>query len=79
MPTVVHHAPQMKNWRNIISISRDLVLPLLGVAALIVVSLITFTWEMLSAMSLLYIALLPFGIRSYRRHKAEYERRKAEG
>lgn len=59
-------------------ISRDLVLPLLGVAALVVVCLITFTWEMLTAMSLLYIALLPFGMRSYRRHKAEYEQRKAE-
>jgi CDP-diacylglycerol---serine O-phosphatidyltransferase len=59
-------------------ISRDLVLPLLGVAALVVVSLITFPWEMLTAMSLLYIALLPFGMRSYRRHKAEYEQRKAE-
>ncbi|MBK1869414.1 CDP-alcohol phosphatidyltransferase family protein [Aestuariivirga sp. YIM B02566] len=59
-------------------ISRDLVLPLLGVAALVVVSLITFPWEMLTAMSLLYIALLPVGMRSYRRHKADYERRKAE-
>jgi CDP-diacylglycerol--serine O-phosphatidyltransferase len=59
-------------------ISRDLVLPLLGVAALVVVSLITFPWEMLTAMSLLYIALLPFGMRSYGRHKADYEQRKAE-
>jgi CDP-diacylglycerol--serine O-phosphatidyltransferase len=59
-------------------ISRDLVLPLLGVAALVIVSLITFTWEMLTAMSLLYIVMLPFGIRSYRRHKADYEQRKAE-
>jgi CDP-diacylglycerol--serine O-phosphatidyltransferase len=59
-------------------ISRDLVLPLLGVAALVIVSLITFTWEMLTAMSLLYIVMLPVGIRSYRRHKAEYEQRKAE-
>ena len=47
-------------------ISRDLVLPLLGVAALAVVTLIAFTWEMLTAMSILYIALLPVGIRSYR-------------
>jgi CDP-diacylglycerol--serine O-phosphatidyltransferase len=58
-------------------ISRDLVLPLLGIAALIIVSLIAFTWEMLTAMSILYIALLPFGIRSYRRYKAEYDRRSA--
>jgi CDP-diacylglycerol--serine O-phosphatidyltransferase len=59
-------------------ISRDLVLPLLGVAALVIVSLIAFTWEMLTAMSALYIALLPFGVRSYRRHKAEYEKRSSE-
>ena len=59
-------------------ISRDLVLPLLGVAALAVVTLIAFTWEMLTAMSILYIALLPVGIRSYRRHKAQYEKRNKE-
>jgi CDP-diacylglycerol--serine O-phosphatidyltransferase len=59
-------------------ISRDLVLPLLGIAALVIVSLIAFTWEMLTAMSALYIALLPFGIRSYRRHKAEYDKRSTE-
>jgi CDP-diacylglycerol--serine O-phosphatidyltransferase len=59
-------------------ISRDLVLPLLGVAALVIVSLIAFTWEMLTAMSVLYIVLLPLGIRSYRRHKAEYEKRSTE-
>jgi CDP-diacylglycerol--serine O-phosphatidyltransferase len=59
-------------------ISRDLVLPLLGIAALVIVSLIAFTWELLTAMSALYIALLPFGIRSFRRHKAEYDRRSSE-
>ena len=59
-------------------ISRDLVLPLLGVAALVIVTLIAFTWEMLTAMSILYIALLPVGIRSYRRHKAQYEKRNKE-
>jgi CDP-diacylglycerol---serine O-phosphatidyltransferase len=59
-------------------ISRDLVLPLLGVAALAIVTLIAFTWEMLTAMSILYIALLPFGVRSYRRHQAQYEKRSTE-
>lgn len=59
-------------------ISRDLVLPLLGIAALAVVTLIAFTWEMLTAMSILYIAFLPVAIRSYRRHKAEYEKRNTE-
>lgn len=35
-------------------------------------------WEMLTAMSVVYLALLPFGVRSYRRHKAEYEKRSSE-
>jgi CDP-diacylglycerol--serine O-phosphatidyltransferase len=56
-------------------ISRDLVLPILGIAALFIVSLIAFTWHVLTAMSLLYIAMLPVGIRSYSRHKAEGEKR----
>ncbi|MGE3830227.1 MAG: phosphatidylcholine/phosphatidylserine synthase [Parvibaculaceae bacterium] len=56
-------------------ISRDLVLPILGIAALVIVSLIAFTWHVLTAMSLAYIVMLPVGIRSYRRQKAEWEKR----
>jgi CDP-diacylglycerol--serine O-phosphatidyltransferase len=59
-------------------ISRDLVLPILGVTALLAVSLIAFTWQVLTALSLVYIALLPFGIASYRRQKAAHEKRLAE-
>src|SRR5438270_816792 len=40
-------------------INRDLVLPILGVTALLAVSLIAFTWQVLSVMSVVYIALLP--------------------
>jgi CDP-diacylglycerol--serine O-phosphatidyltransferase len=58
-------------------ISRDLVLPILGIAALFIVSLIAFTWHVLTAMTLLYIVMLPVGIRSYRRHKAEWQKRNA--
>jgi len=47
----------------------------LGVAALVIVSLITF---LLTTMLLLYIALLPFCMRSYRGHKAAYEQKNAE-
>ena len=43
-------------------ISRDLVLPILGLAALAVVLLIAFTWEMLTAMAALYIVMLPVSI-----------------
>jgi CDP-diacylglycerol--serine O-phosphatidyltransferase len=59
-------------------ISPDLVLPILGLAALTVVMLIAFTWQMLSAMAALYIIMLPVGVRSYRRQKASYERRTAD-
>ncbi|CAN5452222.1 phosphatidylcholine/phosphatidylserine synthase [soil metagenome] len=58
-------------------ISPDLVLPILGLGALTVVMLIAFTWQMLSAMAALYIIMLPVGLRSYRRQKADYERRVA--
>lgn len=58
-------------------ISPDLVLPVLGLAALTAVMLISFTWEMLSAMAALYLIMIPVGIRSYRRQKAEYENRLA--
>jgi CDP-diacylglycerol---serine O-phosphatidyltransferase len=59
-------------------ISRDLVLPILGVTVFLAVSLIAFTWQVLTALSLVYIALLPVGIASYRRHKAAHDARLAE-
>jgi len=59
-------------------ISRDLVLPILGVIVLLAVSLIAFTWEVLTALSIIYIGLLPLGVASYRRQKAAHERRLTE-
>ena len=49
---------------------RDLVLPILGGGALAIVCLIAFPWETLTLMVLAYLALIPFSIRAYRRHKA---------
>ena len=54
-------------------VSREYVLPLLGLAAIAVVCLFTFTWQMLTVLSILYLAMIPLGIRSYRRDKAAYE------
>jgi CDP-diacylglycerol--serine O-phosphatidyltransferase len=59
-------------------ISRDLVLPILGATALVAVCLIAFTWEVLTIMSLIYIALLPVGVASWRRRKRAHEARLAE-
>lgn len=56
-------------------ISRDLVLPILGLAAFVVVCLIAFTWQVLTLMSAVYIALLPLGLSSYRRQKRAHDAR----
>jgi CDP-diacylglycerol--serine O-phosphatidyltransferase len=51
-------------------ISRDMVLPILAGFVATIVLLIAFTWEMLTLLALLYIGLLPFGVRSYLRYRA---------
>jgi len=58
-------------------VSREHVLPILGLAAIAVVCLFTFTWQMLAVLSILYLAMIPFSIRSYRREKAAYDARLA--
>jgi CDP-diacylglycerol--serine O-phosphatidyltransferase len=53
------------------SIRRDLVLPILGVCALVFVMLFSYPWHVLIVCTVLYFALIPFAIRSYRRHQRE--------
>ena len=59
------------------SISRAMVLPILGLTALGVILLVTFPWEMLVAAAAAYIAMIPLAVRSYRR-QAKDGARKAE-
>jgi CDP-diacylglycerol--serine O-phosphatidyltransferase len=59
-------------------IHRDMVLPVLGIAAFGVLLLIAFTWEMLTIFAALYIACLPLGMRSFLRQKKAHEQRSAE-
>jgi CDP-diacylglycerol---serine O-phosphatidyltransferase len=56
-------------------VSRELVLPILGIGAIAVVCLFAFTWEMLTALALVYLGLIPVGMRSYRRQQSDYEAR----
>jgi CDP-diacylglycerol--serine O-phosphatidyltransferase len=49
----------------------------LGFIALAIVLLISFPWEMLTIVVATYIILLPFGIRSYRKTKADFESRQS--
>ncbi len=51
-------------------VSRDMVLPILGLAALAAVVLVSYPWELLTAAAVAYLALIPFAIRSHRRHRA---------
>jgi CDP-diacylglycerol--serine O-phosphatidyltransferase len=56
-------------------VNRDMVLPILGLAAFTVAMLIAFTWEVLTFVAFLYIAMLPVGVRSYYRQKEAYQQR----
>jgi CDP-diacylglycerol--serine O-phosphatidyltransferase len=51
-------------------IARDMVLPVLGLAAFAVIMLIAYPWEFLTVAAIAYLSLIPVSIRSYRRHKA---------
>ncbi|NJM30269.1 MAG: hypothetical protein HC855_09345 [Rhizobiales bacterium] len=53
------------------SIRRDLMLPILGVCALVFVLLFSYPWHVLIICAVLYFALIPFAIRSYRRRLRE--------
>jgi CDP-diacylglycerol--serine O-phosphatidyltransferase len=56
-------------------VSRDMVLPILGIAAFTVAMLIAFTWEVLTFFAFFYLVMLPFGIKSYYRQKQAYAAR----
>ncbi|MEI7599489.1 MAG: phosphatidylcholine/phosphatidylserine synthase [Aestuariivirga sp.] len=55
----------------------DMVLPVLGLAVLAVVMLISYPWEFLSIVSVIYLALIPVSIRSYRKLSAGVAHHKA--
>jgi CDP-diacylglycerol--serine O-phosphatidyltransferase len=59
-------------------VNRDLVLPILGVLVFFVAVLLTFPWETLTALVVVYLAMIPFSIRSYRQQKMAFEARQAE-
>ena len=48
-----------------------MVLPILGLAALGIIMLVTYPWHLLTVFAFAYLAMIPVGIRSYRRHKAQ--------
>jgi CDP-diacylglycerol---serine O-phosphatidyltransferase len=59
-------------------VSRELVLPILAAVVIVAVLLIAYTWQMLAILALTYIALIPFGVRSYRRQKREWDARSSK-
>jgi len=55
--------------KNFSRIPREYVLPILGLLALAILCLISFPWESLLVMSLIYLACLPVSVLSYLRRK----------
>ena len=51
-------------------IPRDVVLPVLGLGSFSAIMLVAFPWEFLTVVAIIYLALIPISIHSYRRHKA---------
>jgi CDP-diacylglycerol--serine O-phosphatidyltransferase len=52
-------------------IRREMVLPILGLAAFGIIILVTYPWHLLTVLAFVYLAMIPVAYRSYRRHKAE--------
>jgi CDP-diacylglycerol--serine O-phosphatidyltransferase len=50
-------------------IPREQVLPILGLGAFAAIMLVAYPWELLTLFALTYLAMIPVGIRSYRRHQ----------
>jgi CDP-diacylglycerol---serine O-phosphatidyltransferase len=55
--------------KTVSKVPRELVLPILAAAAIIIVCLITFPWETLVLAAAAYILLIPVSLRSYLHHK----------
>lgn len=49
-------------------VPRDMVLPILLFGAFAVVLIVSYPWESLTVVAFVYLGLIPFGIRSHRRH-----------
>lgn len=52
-------------------IPRDMVLPILGLVVLTLILLVTYPWHTLTLLGLAYLVMVPFGVRSWRRHVRE--------
>ncbi len=55
--------------KNVTRVPREYALLVLAAMAIFIVLLISFPWETLSILSVFYLLLIPFSVRSYRRHK----------
>ena len=58
-------------------VSREAVLPLLAAVTIIAALLVTYTWEMLTLISAIYIVLIPVSSLAYLRQKKAWEKRMA--
>lgn len=59
-------------------VSREAVLPLLAAVTIVAALLVTYTWEMMTLIAAVYLALIPVSVITYMRQKKAWEARVAE-
>lgn len=57
--------------KTVTQVPRELVLPILAAAALLIVCLITFPWETLLLAAILYVVMIPVSVATYYRQKSK--------
>lgn len=68
---MVSRVPVLSGKKAGMRVRREMVLPLVLLVVLFVAILISYPWEVLTIGTVLYLASLPFGYRSYRRYERE--------
>lgn len=69
---MVSRIPTYSGKKLTTRISRDYVMPLFVLAVALVALLVFYPWEMLSAVTILYLAGIPFGVSYYRKLEREH-------
>jgi len=59
-------------------VRRDVVLPILLLMVLFIALLMSFPWQVLTAIAVIYLAMLPIGYRNYQRQARAYQQRVLE-
>ena len=74
---VVSRVPTFSGKGSGQQISRDKAMPIVVTAVFALILLITYTWEMLTFLTALYVVMIPVAMRSYKRQRKAWELNKS--